>query len=54
MLGSMPRWKLSREGRLTALGIEPASETPQAFAEFIADDFARSAKLLKAANFQPE
>jgi tripartite-type tricarboxylate transporter receptor subunit TctC len=50
----MPRWKLSREGRLTALGIEPASETPQAFAEFIADDFARSAKLLKAANFQPE
>jgi tripartite-type tricarboxylate transporter receptor subunit TctC len=46
--------ELGREGRLTALGIEPASETPQAFAQFIADDFARSAKLLKAANFQPE
>jgi tripartite-type tricarboxylate transporter receptor subunit TctC len=46
--------ELGREGRLAALGIEPAAETPQAFAQFIADDFARSAKLLKAANFQPE
>jgi tripartite-type tricarboxylate transporter receptor subunit TctC len=46
--------ELGREGRLAALGIEPAAETPQAFAQFIADDFTRSAKLLKAANFQPE
>src|ERR1700732_2988206 len=45
---------LAAEGRLAALGIEPASETPQAFAKFIADDLDRSAKLLKAANFQPE
>jgi tripartite-type tricarboxylate transporter receptor subunit TctC len=42
------------EGRLAALGIEPAQETPQSFAQFIATDLDRSAKLLKAANFQPE
>ena len=46
--------ELGAEGRLAALGIEPAAETPQAFAQFIANDFDRSAKLLKAANFQPE
>jgi tripartite-type tricarboxylate transporter receptor subunit TctC len=45
---------LAAEGRLATLGIEPASETPQAFAKFIAEDLDRSAKLLKAANFQPE
>jgi tripartite-type tricarboxylate transporter receptor subunit TctC len=45
---------LGAEGRLAALGIEPSAETPQAFAKFIADDLDRSAKLLKAANFQPE
>jgi tripartite-type tricarboxylate transporter receptor subunit TctC len=46
--------ELGREGRLAALGIEPAAETPQAFAQFIANDFVRSAELLKAASFQPE
>ena len=46
--------ELSAEGRLAAFGIEPATETPQAFARFLADDLARSAGLLKAANFQPE
>jgi tripartite-type tricarboxylate transporter receptor subunit TctC len=46
--------ELGREGRLAALGIEPAAETPQAFAQFIANDFARSAELLKSASFQPE
>ena len=45
---------LGAEGRLDALGIEPAQETPQAFAQFLAADVERSAKLLKAANFQPE
>jgi tripartite-type tricarboxylate transporter receptor subunit TctC len=45
---------LAAEGRLNALGIEPANETPEAFGKFIAADFERSAKLLKAANFQPE
>ena len=45
---------LAAEGRLAALGIEPVSETPQAFARFIAGDLDRSAKLLKDANFQPE
>ena len=46
--------ELAAEGRLAALGIEPASETPQAFARFIAEDLDRSGKLLKAASFQPE
>jgi tripartite-type tricarboxylate transporter receptor subunit TctC len=45
---------LAAEGRLATLGIEPAQESPQAFAQFIATDIERSAKLLKAANFQPE
>jgi len=45
---------LAAEGRLATLGIEPAQESPQAFAQFIATDVERSAKLLKAANFQPE
>jgi len=46
--------ELGADGRLAALGIEPSAETPQAFAKFIAEDLDRSAKLLKAANFQPE
>jgi tripartite-type tricarboxylate transporter receptor subunit TctC len=45
---------LAAEGRLNALGIEPVQETPQAFGQFLAADLDRSAKLLKAANFQPE
>ena len=45
---------LGDEGRLDALGIEPAQETPAAFGAFIQADYERSAKLLKAANFQPE
>jgi tripartite-type tricarboxylate transporter receptor subunit TctC len=45
---------LAAEGRLAALGIEPAEETPQSFERFIGTDLERGAKLLKAANFQPE
>ena len=45
---------LGIEGRLAALGIEPYTESPQFFGKFIAEDYDRSAKLLKAANFQPE
>ncbi len=45
---------LGAEGRLDALGIEPAQDTPEAFAKFAKADFDRSASLLKAANFQPE
>jgi len=45
---------LGSEGRLSALGIEPYAESPQFFGKFIAEDYERSAKLLKAANFQPE
>ena len=47
--------ELGAEGRLAALGIEPSAETPQAFAQVHRRaDIDRSAKLLKAANFQPE
>jgi tripartite-type tricarboxylate transporter receptor subunit TctC len=45
---------LAAEGRLSALGIEPVQESPQAFGQLLAADLDRSAKLLKAANFQPE
>jgi tripartite-type tricarboxylate transporter receptor subunit TctC len=45
---------LDAEGKLAAFAIEPYAETPAFFAEFMAQDFDRSAKLLKAANFQPE
>ncbi len=45
---------LAAEGRLDALGMEPAQDTPQAFAQFAVADRDRNAALLKAANFQPE
>jgi len=45
---------LAAEGRLAALGIEPALETPDAFGKFVVADLERSAKILKAANFQPQ
>lgn len=45
---------LAAEGKLAALGIEAYTEPPQFFAKFIAEDFERSSKLLKAAHFQPE
>ena len=40
--------------RLTALGIDPVAETPEAFAAFIERDVTRNAGLLRLANFQPE
>jgi tripartite-type tricarboxylate transporter receptor subunit TctC len=45
---------LAAEGRLATLGIEPVEESPQFFAQFIAADVDRAARLLTAANFQPE
>jgi tripartite-type tricarboxylate transporter receptor subunit TctC len=45
---------LGAQGRLAALGIEPAASSPAAFAQFIRADFDRSAKLLKAAKFHPQ
>jgi tripartite-type tricarboxylate transporter receptor subunit TctC len=45
---------LAAEKRLDALGIEPAAEAPEAFAQFLHADLERSAKLLKAANFKPQ
>jgi hypothetical protein len=46
--------RLCYDRDLAALGIDPVQETPQAFAKFVKTDYERSAKLLKAANFQPE
>ena len=45
---------LAAEGRLGKLGIEPAPQTPAAFAQFLLADRDRSARLLKAANFVPQ
>ena len=45
---------LAAEGRLDTFWIEPAAETPEAFAQYLKVDLDRSAKLLKAANFQPQ
>jgi tripartite-type tricarboxylate transporter receptor subunit TctC len=42
---------LAAEGRLDALGIQPAAKSPEEFARFTRLDLDRSAKLLKAANF---
>jgi tripartite-type tricarboxylate transporter receptor subunit TctC len=45
---------LGAEGRLDALGIEPAVQTSEEFAQYLRADLERSAKLLKAANFVPQ
>jgi tripartite-type tricarboxylate transporter receptor subunit TctC len=45
---------LAAEGRLDALGIEPAARSPEEFAQYIRADLDRSEKLLKAANFVPQ
>jgi tripartite-type tricarboxylate transporter receptor subunit TctC len=45
---------LAAEGRLKALGIEPASRSPEEFAQYLRIDFDRSKALLQAANFTPQ
>jgi tripartite-type tricarboxylate transporter receptor subunit TctC len=45
---------LADEGRLAKLGIEPAAQTPQDFARYLAADRDRSAKLLQAVHFVPQ
>jgi len=45
---------LARAGSFTALGILPVLETTDQFRQFVAADVARSAELLKEANFKPE
>ena len=40
--------------RLLAAGLEPAGTTPERFAEVYKADVAKFAKLVKAANIQPE
>jgi tripartite-type tricarboxylate transporter receptor subunit TctC len=46
--------ELSKSGALTALGIEPVTESVDQFRKYIATDVARSAELLKEAGFKPE
>jgi tripartite-type tricarboxylate transporter receptor subunit TctC len=45
--------ELARTGRFAELGQEPVNETRDEFARFIDADVARSAALLKLANYQP-
>jgi len=45
---------LAAEGRLEALGIEPAARSPDEFAQYLRVDLDRSEKLLRAANFTPQ
>ncbi len=45
---------LAAEGRLDALGIEPAARTPEEFARYLQTDLDRSEKLLRAAKFEPQ
>ena len=54
-LGSTRRSKdLAAKAASPRSASSPTPRRPQFFAKFIADDLDRSAKLLKAANFQPE
>jgi tripartite-type tricarboxylate transporter receptor subunit TctC len=46
--------ELSDSGKLATLGIEPVTETPDAFAKFMAAEVARNGELLKSVNFQPQ
>ncbi len=45
--------ELEKAGRLAKLGQEPATGSAEDFARYIAADFTRSEKLLKAAGFKP-
>jgi tripartite-type tricarboxylate transporter receptor subunit TctC len=45
---------LAAEGRLGALGTEPAARTPQEFAQYLRVDLDRSEQLLHAAKFEPQ
>jgi tripartite-type tricarboxylate transporter receptor subunit TctC len=44
---------LAKAGRLTELGIEPVSGTPDEFAAYVQRDVERNAELLRSVNFQP-
>lgn len=46
--------ELSRTGALTAIGIEPVTESVDQFRKYIAVNVSRSAELLKEAGFKPE
>jgi tripartite-type tricarboxylate transporter receptor subunit TctC len=46
--------ELARSGALTALGIEPVTETAAQFKAYIANDVKEGAELLKDAGFKPE
>ncbi|MBW0169471.1 MAG: tripartite tricarboxylate transporter substrate binding protein [Hydrogenophaga sp.] len=46
--------ELTKAGSLSALGVEPVTESVDAFRKYIASDVAQSAGLLKEAGFKPE
>jgi tripartite-type tricarboxylate transporter receptor subunit TctC len=46
--------ELTKAGSLAALGVEPVTESVDAFRKYIATDVAQSAGLLKEAGFKPE
>ncbi|MGQ3084427.1 MAG: Bug family tripartite tricarboxylate transporter substrate binding protein [Hydrogenophaga sp.] len=46
--------ELTKAGSLSALGVEPVTESVDAFRKYIATDVAQSAGLLKEAGFKPE
>jgi tripartite-type tricarboxylate transporter receptor subunit TctC len=46
--------ELHASGRLTTVGIEPVTETPEQFARYSEEDVKRNAELLRIANFEPQ
>ena len=45
--------ELGASGRLTELGIEPVTGTPEEFARYIENDVRRNTELLQSVNFEP-
>jgi tripartite-type tricarboxylate transporter receptor subunit TctC len=46
--------EISKSGAFASLGIEPVTESPEQFKQFIAADVNQGAELLKSAGFKPE
>ena len=48
------RAELAKAGALSAVGIDPVTESVDQFIKFIANDVVQAAELLKGAGFKPE
>jgi tripartite-type tricarboxylate transporter receptor subunit TctC len=46
--------ELAKSGAFASLGIEPVTETPEQFKQYVAADVTQGAELLKSAGFKPE